>query len=142
MNANHRVSVITAEDTWPIRHRVMWPNMPMSYVKLEDDAVGRHFGVVKRGRLLAAVSLFIRESPVGKEAQFRKLCTEVQEQGRGYATALLQYALAFCQEEGIQRLYCNARLNKAGFYQRFGLVKTDQLFTKGGIDYVIMERFF
>ena len=42
---------IRGEATWPLRHEVMWPEKPVSFVKLDGDLTdeARHFGLcVKR----------------------------------------------------------------------------------------------
>jgi predicted GNAT family N-acyltransferase len=46
------------------------------------------------------------------------------------------------EQAGVQRIYCNARTYKAGFYKKFGMQATQEVFSKGGKDYVVMERFF
>ncbi|KAI2610062.1 GCN5-like N-acetyltransferase [Hypoxylon fragiforme] len=35
---------IPAADTYALRHAVLWPNKPLSYVQLPDDIAGQHFG--------------------------------------------------------------------------------------------------
>jgi len=127
---------IHAEDTWAIRHQVMWPDKPLDYVKLAEDAHGRHFGAYDGHRLVSVISLFID----GDEAQFRKFATQADMQGKGYGTALLRYVVAEARVSAIRRLWCNARTSRAAFYERAGFQKTDKTFGKDGMDYVIMER--
>ena len=134
------IQQIKASDTWALRHRVMWPDQPLSYVVLPNDDEGLHFGVFSGKRLIAVGSLFINVET--KEAQFRKLATEVAYQGRGIGTALLNHQLTTAHKNGVRRLWCNARKDKSAFYERFGLEKTAKTFEKGGINYVIMERRF
>jgi GNAT superfamily N-acetyltransferase len=129
---------ISAEDTWTIRHQVMWPDKPLDYVKLAEDAHGRHFGVYNGHRLVSVVSLFID----GHEAQFRKFATQADMQGKGYGTALLRHLVAEAGALAIRRLWCNARTAKAAFYERAGFQKTGKTFNKDGMDYVVMERQF
>ncbi|KAK7749076.1 hypothetical protein SLS62_008471 [Diatrype stigma] len=35
---------IPASETYTLRHAVLWPHKPLSYVQLPDDADGQHFG--------------------------------------------------------------------------------------------------
>lgn len=35
---------IAASETYALRHSVLWPHKPLSYVQLSDDADGQHFG--------------------------------------------------------------------------------------------------
>lgn len=115
----------------------MWPDKPMKYIKLPEDADGKHFGLFVDDKLVSVISLFINKH----EAQFRKFATLETEQGKGYGTKLLTYVISNVSKNfNITRLWCNARVEKTDFYSHFGLQPTEKKFTKGGIDYVIMER--
>lgn len=114
----------------------MWPDKPLDYVKLDNDEEGYHYGLFLGDRLVSVVSLFIE----GDEGQFRKFATDLDEQGKGYGSELLHFLFNKTEEENVKRIWCNARKDKAGFYEKFGMQTTDNEFTKGGIDYVIMEK--
>lgn len=130
------IKEIEGADTWDLRHRVMWPEKSIDYVKLEDDKDGIHFGLFNDEKLVSVVSLFI----TGKEAQFRKFATDPEVQGSGYGTKLLQHMLIVAQQNKVNTIWCNARADKASFYKKFGIAETDQKFSKGGIDYVMMQK--
>jgi len=127
---------IAAEDTWPIRHKVMWPDRAIDYIKLDMDSDGIHYGLFEDESLISAISLFVN----GEKMQFRKFATLESEQGHGYGTKLLSFVIDVAIDMKIKVLWCNARANKTEFYERFSLVKTDKTFEKGGKQYVIMER--
>ena len=116
----------------------MWPNKPLAYVELANDENGKHFDLFVNEEITSIVSLFTENN----EAQFRKFATLIEYQGFGYGTILLNKVINLIEEEKIARLWCNARVEKAKFYERFDLKSTDKKFNKGGIDYVIMERIF
>ncbi len=127
------------EAVWQLRHEVMWPERELDYVKLDDDDDGVHYGLFDRDRLVSAVSLFID----GKEAQFRKFATRIEQQGQGYGSRLLQHVLDEVEQRGLDRIYCNARSHKAAFYKKFGLAEVPgTAFTRGGKEYIIMEKHF
>jgi GNAT superfamily N-acetyltransferase len=130
------IQKITSQDTWPIRHAVMWPDKPIDHVRLPDDEQGLHFGCYDHGRLVSVISLFI----TGDEAQFRKFATCADFQGKGYGTALLQHIVNEAGLYGIRRLWCNARVSKSSFYERAGFRYTGNTFEKDGIAYVVMEQ--
>lgn len=130
------ITRIDKEQAWEVRHRVMWPDKDFDYIKLEDDDVGIHFGLFKDDSLKSVVSLFIKN----EEAQFRKFATLQMEQGKGYGSTLLDYVLKEAKNLDLKRIWCNARKNKIDFYKKFGLQETNFSFTKGGKDYVIMEK--
>jgi predicted GNAT family N-acyltransferase len=127
---------VTAEDTWAIRHQVMWPDKPIEYVQLTEDQQGLHFGVYEGDQLVSVISLFID----GAEAQFRKFATRTDLQGKGYGTGLLRYLVDEVSAYSIQRLWCNARTSKSSFYKKAGFCKTEKAFEKDGMEYVVMEK--
>ena len=131
-----KITEINTEDTWHIRHRVMWPDMPFDFVKIDNDFEGKHYGLFIEDQLISIVSLFIK----GNEAQFRKFATETQEQGKGYGTHLLEYIIDEAKAMNVEKLWCNARVDKTDYYERFDLFKTDKTYVKGGIDFVILEK--
>ncbi|WP_236959016.1 GNAT family N-acetyltransferase [Joostella atrarenae] len=133
-----KIKKIKAEQTWEIRHKVMWPNKPLAYVKISNDLEGLHYGLFIADKLVSVVSLFIK----GEVAQFRKFATCIDEQGKGYGSFLLNNLLKERIPSDVKRIWCNARVDKITFYQKFGFVATQETFTKGGIDYVIMEKLF
>lgn len=130
------IKEIQAKETWDMRHRVMWSHMPFDFVKAENDEEGHHFGVFKNDSLVSIISLFIE----GDRAQFRKLATEEHEQGQGFASMLLEHVFQFSRNKGATIIWCNARQNVAAYYKRFDLLPTDKTFTRGGIDFIILEK--
>lgn len=133
-----KIIEITADETLPIRHQVMWPNKPFDYVKLDNDNEGLHFGLYLDKELISVISLFIMDS----EAQFRKFATLENYQGKGYGSILLNEIIHIADKQSLKRIWCNARRNKSQFYRKFGMKATNNIFIKGGLDYVIMERIF
>ena len=81
-----KIIEITAEETIFIRHKAMWPNKPIDYVRLANDDEGKHFGLYVDTKLISVISLFISKN----EAQFRKFATLTEYQGKGYGTMLLK----------------------------------------------------
>ncbi|MFT5885343.1 MAG: putative GNAT family N-acyltransferase [Arcticibacterium sp.] len=132
------IKEIKAHETWDMRHRVMWPERNIDYVKLPKDKEGFHYGLFSKGFMVSIVSLFIENG----QAQFRKLATEETEQGRGYGGQLLNHVIKMAQSKKANRIWCNARVNKTGFYEKVGLQKTNETYSKGGIDFLILERWF
>ncbi|ANF98683.1 GNAT family acetyltransferase [Paenibacillus bovis] len=116
----------------------MWPDRELDYIKLKDDEMGQHYGLFVSDQLVSVISLFIENN----EAQFRKFATLAGQQGQGYGSQLLSYTIQQAKQAGVQRIYCNARTEKTGFYSKFGLLPTGDSFVRGGKSYVIMERVY
>lgn len=125
---------ITPAATYALRHQVLWPDKPLDYVKINDDAAGCHFGAFQGEALLSVISLFIN----GDEARFRKFATHPDFQGHGLGTALLLHVFSEARHRGARRLWCDARQDSAGFYARFGMQPEGEIFYKGPISYVRM----
>lgn len=130
-----KIEQVSLELVWQIRHEVMWPNHPLDFVKVADDLDGTHWGLMVGDECVSVISVFEN----GSEAQFRKFATLEKEQGKGYGSELLAFVLERLRQKGTKRIWCNARAEKAGFYRRFGMVETADVFEKEGIAYVVME---
>jgi N-acetylglutamate synthase-like GNAT family acetyltransferase len=76
----------------------------------------------------------------GTEFQFRKLAVAADMQHAGIGSSLVNYVIAFAEENGGTRIWCNARLEATGFYLKQGFGQTGNLFTRKGIDYEIVEK--
>jgi len=134
---NIEIKKIEKEKAWKIRHQVMWPDRPFDYIKVTDDHLALHYGLFKAQALISVISLFITD----EEAQFRKFATVDLEQGKGFGSSLLEFTLEQAKHQGVKRIWCNARTNKLSFYKKFGFKETDSHFTRGGKQYIIMERY-
>lgn len=132
------IKQIEASETWPLRHKVMWPNKPLDFVVLPNDEEGLHFGLYEKERLVSVISLFID----GQEGQFRKFATDDYFQGKGYGTKLLNHLIAEAKKLNIRSLRCNARITAIEFYQRFGMRVASESIRKNGKDYIMMELDF
>lgn len=132
-----KIIQISAEDTWEIRHRVMWPNKDIDFIKTENDENGVHYGIIEDKTIISVITLFIDED----KAQFRKFATLEEKQGRGYGTRLLSHALEEAAKLGVRYIWCNARKEKVDFYKKFGLIETDEEFERSGVEYVIMGKY-
>ncbi|WP_205727884.1 GNAT family N-acetyltransferase [Flammeovirga pectinis] len=130
------IKEITAAQTWAIRHKVMWPNEPLSYVKIPDDDKGQHLGLFIGEQLTSVISLFM---DADKNVQFRKFATVKSEQGKGYGSILLKEVIKVAKERGASLLWCNARATATVLYEREGLHQTDSSFVRKGILFVRME---
>ena len=131
------IKLISAEETWKLRHEVLWPDMPFDFIKLPEDSDGYHFGGYKDDMLVSVVSLFQTETGI---VQFRKFATKPNEQGKGYGSKLLYHLIEFAKQKGFHTLWCNARADKTSFYEKFGMFKTQETYIKQNIKFVILKK--
>ncbi|GGH36505.1 N-acetyltransferase [Dyadobacter endophyticus] len=130
------IQKVNADDLLEIRHMVLWPDMPIEFVKVPEDESGTHFGLYLDGSLVSVISLFGE----GENIRFRKFATLPGFQGKGLGSRLLQHAIAYAQTQGYTRMWCDARADALGFYERFQFKKFSEPFFKEHISYYKIER--
>lgn len=130
------IKEISIDEALPIRHKAMWPDKDLDFVRVPGDEKAIHLGLFVNRKLISVVSVFEKENG----AQFRKFATLPEYQGKGYGSKLLVYMIGHVQKMDIQKIWCNARVSKIDFYNGFGLTTTDRTFQKSGLDYIVMEK--
>ncbi|MDQ7988252.1 MAG: GNAT family N-acetyltransferase [Candidatus Dactylopiibacterium sp.] len=127
---------VSAEDCLPIRHAVLWPDLPPAHCLLPDDATAIHLGAEVAGRLVGVASL----CPLGAHRyQLRKFAVLAAHQGQGVGRAILSHALDALRARAARELTLDARLGATAFYARFGLRPAGEVFTKHGLPYQRMS---
>ena len=72
---------------------------------------------------------FMRSDRDGEAYQLRGMATAPAMRGHGVGRELLSFAEAWlAAETGIRRLWCNARVEAIGFYERLGWVAVSEEF--------------
>jgi len=130
------IQKVNADNLLEIRHQVLWPDKPREFVKVPEDESGVHFGLYLEGTLVSVISLFTE----GKDVRFRKFATLPGFQGKGLGSRLLHHAIAYAQTQGYTRMWCDARTDALGFYERFQFTKFSEPFFKEHIEYYKIER--
>ena len=130
------IQKVNADDLMEIRHLVLWPDKPRKFVKVPEDESGTHFGLYFEGALVSVISLFGDDDGI----RFRKFATLPALQGKGLGSRLLEHAITYAQTQGYTRMWCDARTDALGFYERFGFKKFSEPFFKEHIEYYKIER--
>ena len=129
-----KVIDISAQDTIPIRHRVLWPNEPPEYCEVDGDDNALHFGVIQGEELVCVASIFIEKDA----ARLRKFATLQEYQGQGIGTFMLNFLVKEVKNLGIPLFWLDARESAIEFYQRFGFLPEGKQFFKNNVPYVKM----
>ncbi|GJF00217.1 GNAT family N-acetyltransferase [Phanerochaete sordida] len=155
--ADVKILQISSEDTVPLRHAVLWPDKPQSYVLLPEDSAGHHLGAFldEAEPAVAVISLFVEPLPssaseaaaaeslradtITRAARFRKFACHPAHQGRGIGTALLAATFDAARELGCTVIWCDGRLDAAPWYEKRGMQRFGDTFFKGPIEYVRMK---
>lgn len=125
---------ITAEQTLPIRHQVLWPDQSVEFCRVPDDADGLHYGVYDGDALVCVASIFIS----GDRARLRKFATLPAYQSKGIGSAVIEHILADLKVKSVCCFWCDARESAGGFYRRFGMAPEGERFYKGDVPYFKM----
>jgi ribosomal protein S18 acetylase RimI-like enzyme len=160
MKNTHGVNIlpITAEDTYQLRHQVLWPHKLLSAVHLPSDSTSIHLGAYAG----EARDSSTKQSPVGViticlserdhtptqgelpieeiEAQFRKFAVAPEWQGQGVGSTLLEHAAVVARDAGARTMWCDARTGAVAFYQKFGMQTEGSPFMRKEVEYVKMRR--
>ena len=149
---------IAAEDTYNLRHEVLWPNASLQAVQLAVDFVSIHLGAFahqqedysQRRTPIGVITIHVSKSedesasaePSSErlEAQFRKLAVAPEWQGRGIGSKLVEQAGVVASDAGAQSLWCDARTSALAFYERLGMQTEGSSFMRKGVEYVKMRR--
>jgi GNAT superfamily N-acetyltransferase len=146
---------ITAEDTYPLRHQVLWPHKSLSAVHLPSDSTSIHLGAFADEEIGSSA----KHSPIGViticlskrenklplpteevEAQFRKFAVAPEWQGRGVGSKLLEHAAVVARDAGARTMWCDARTSALPFYQRCSMQTEGSPFMRKEVEYVKMRR--
>jgi len=130
------IEQIRPELTWKLRQKVLYPELTIPEMQMDEDADGYHFAAFVDNYIMCVVSLFRQDDSF----QFRKLAVDPSVQSQGIGSALLNYITDFAKNEGGKILWCNARVTAISFYVKHGFTHTGKLFTKNGFDYEILEK--
>ncbi|KAJ6472925.1 GCN5-related N-acetyltransferase, partial [Mycena vitilis] len=159
-----RILPIDVAQTVPLRHSVLWPDMPVSYVLLPEDTTGWHYGafIDSNPDPVAVISLFVEACPIDNEGdrragnispqkrsfRFRKFACDPAYQGfpcfslsgQGIGTKLLRHVIAIVGAElDGNLLWCDARQATQSWYERRRMVAFGDIFLKGPVKYTRMK---
>lgn len=148
--SNLEIRRITADETKPLRHSVLWPSIPVDDQLYPYDALPStvHLGAFSPSHeppLVGCLTLVqepftrpnsLKSPPPPAQVQLRKFAVDGKLQGQGIGRLLFQEAVKTCREVGEGQpvlLHLDAREEQVGFYQRLGMDVLDpEVFGKRG----------
>lgn len=142
------VRLISAEETWSLRHRVLRPHQDMTAVQYAEDERDDplHFGAMDKSEILAIASVY-HEDENGQRGlgiwRLRGMASDPAVRGHGFGAHVLQGCLQYLREFGASQVWCNARVTVRGFYEKHGFVVEGDVFEMPGIGpHVFMRKRF
>ncbi len=127
---------ISASETLPIRHQVLWPNLPIEDCILSDDNDGHHFGGFIEKKLICVASVFESENNL----RLRKFAVIPKAQGKGCGTQMLQHICSATYNKSVYYLWLDARISTIPFYKRLKFEEIGSRFYKRDELYIKMQR--
>lgn len=132
MKQHFHIRNISAEETQPVRHLVLWPHLPnveSCVIDIDHEPHAHHVGAFDmKGNLVGVCSLFQQRSDRFPQAilegapvyRLRTMGTLEEVRGQGAAVAIIHYVCQWCAERGVRYVWCDARQVAYGFYERMG----------------------
>ena len=133
-----KVLRINATDTYDIRAHMLRPGLPKeeSVWPRDEEEQTFHLGAFLEGKLCSVASFYFENNPVFEDEnqyRLRGMATLPDYQGKGMSSELLKMAFPIIKQNFCSILWCNARTNATGFYQKVGFEKVGDEFEIPGI---------
>lgn len=127
---------ITTEQTWAIRHAVLWPDKPLSFNQFPEDdcSYARHFGAFVRSHddsqpdtHIGVATLYLsteHESPRStptNASYLRQVAICPEWQGAGIGSMILQATFRVARSHEMGSTWCRAREETLRFYEDNGM---------------------
>jgi len=123
-NPSYDVRIITAEETWPVRHPVLRKGRPLEDVYMEADEKEStfHLGIFFKEIIVGVASFMEDDHPSfkGTQSRLRGMAVLPEFRKRGLAAAMLIRAEELLRERDRSILWFNARLVALNFYKEMG----------------------
>ena len=126
------VRIISAQETRPLRHLVLWPHIEKTEdcvidIDNREDAI--HIGAFENDQLISVCSLFELSSQrinQAKQYRLRAMATHPNFRGMNAGKRVVQFALELTRNKGFDVLWCDARQVALGFYEKMGFTLIDE----------------
>lgn len=130
-----KITELSIDDCIDLRHEVLWPDLPRDESRVPGDETARHFGIIRDGIVVSCLSVFRDDK---EPVQIRKFATKQAQQGQGLGTPLLTEVLRRLQEDGVHRVFLDARQTAVPFYVRSGFITEGAPFIRKGLTFIRM----
>ena len=132
------IRFITAEETWPLRLKVLRNNSTATSCPFsgDDDEGAFHLGAFVEGRCISIASFLPDQHkglPGKAHFRLRGMATDPSMQGKGAGGRLITFSIEELRSRGAGLLWCNARIGAVSFYERMGFRKVGDAFAIEGI---------
>ncbi|AIY13291.1 GNAT family N-acetyltransferase [Cellulophaga baltica] len=125
--------LITAEETYPVRHPVLRKGRPIATCMLAGDELSDtfHVGGFLEDKLVAVASFYNTNHADHKfteAAQLRGMAVLDEYHGHGFGKQLLLFGEELLKKKEKTTVWMNARVSAVGFYTNLGYHKVGPIF--------------
>lgn len=141
-----RIRFLKAQDTWPLRHRVLRPHQTLEDCDYPNDRNPEsfHLGVFIGEHLIGIGSFYGEKNDAlkgWKQYRLRGMATHPEFRGQGAGAKLIRFAIEHLRAQRGDLLWCNARENAKVFYEKLGFSTHGEPFSIEGIgEHFVMQR--
>jgi predicted GNAT family N-acyltransferase len=136
---NPHIQLVSKEQTWDLRSRVLRPGMPLEKSQFGGDLSPQSFHVAAvddDGKVLACGTFheeIFPDFPEKKAYRLRGMATDPDYRGLGFGKRIMLFAERELHKRQCEVLWFNARESAFTFYAQFGFVFTGEMFDLPGI---------
>jgi len=129
-----KIEKVSPYVVYPLRHKVLRPNLPFeaSCLPSDNDPNAIHFTLKNDDTILSIASLYsesLEAMPNKNAYRLRGMATEPAKRGNGFGTMVLHGAMEYLKKEtDVEILWCNARVTAFGFYEKMGFTILGEIF--------------
>ena len=120
------VRKIASKETYPLRHKVLWPHLKEHECGIDSDFLDEAFqlGSFYKDQLISIGTFFPQQHQQfksTKQFRLRAMATDPDFRGLQSGKKLMEAAFEHLQSIGVDLLWCDARLIATGFYEKLGM---------------------
>lgn len=147
MLKDYHIQIISAKDTYTIRHPILRKGRPIEDCYFIGDHLAStyHFGIIHHNKLIGVVSFMLKTTPLIKEKfqyQLRGMAILKPYQRKGLGKLLIHAGVSHLKKLNINLIWCHARETAVPFYKKNGFEVVGQSFNipKIGIHYSMYKK--
>lgn len=135
------IKIITPEETYPVRRKVLRKNMPNEPHEFHGDFDEQtfHLGYLLNNEIVGILTIIKN----GKIAQLRGMAVLEEHQGKNIGRKLVEKVEEILAKERFSKIWMNARESAVPFYQKLGYTIEGEIFIIEPIGFhYVMTKYF
>jgi len=126
------IRVISSEDTYPLRHKILRPHRPYLEIVYDTDHEldTFHIGAYINGGLVGIVSFNkdnLEDFP-GAHYRLRAMAVLPEYRKNRIGRKIVEYGISLLKEKSVNLVWCKGRVNVQGYYEQIGFMSYGETF--------------